>query len=99
MRFIDVGFGNSVNYERVIAIVSADTAPSRRMCGAAKAKNLLVDATCGKKTNTLLITDSGHIVQTHKNIAYFSKYDSKFSDGGFDTAEDTTEDTTEDTAD
>jgi regulator of extracellular matrix RemA (YlzA/DUF370 family) len=74
VEFIDVGFGNSVNCKRIIAIVSADTAPSRRICSAAKDKNLLIDATCGKKTTAIIIMDSGHIIQTHKNITYFSKY-------------------------
>jgi len=69
MELIDIGYSNMINRDRVIAAVTADAAPSRRMIAAARDKNLLVDASCGKKTKTVYIMDSGHIVLSAKDIA------------------------------
>ena len=66
MNLIDIGYGNSLNEDRIVAVVSAEAAPTRRMVSAAKEKNLAVDATCGKKTKTVYIMDSGHIVLSAK---------------------------------
>jgi len=55
-----------LNSKRIVAVVSADAAPSRRMIAAAREKNLLVDASCGKKTKTVYIMDSGHIILSAK---------------------------------
>lgn len=66
MNLTDIGFGNLVNADRVVAVVSADAAPTKRIIAAAKEKNLAVDATCGKKTQSVLIMDSGHVVLSAK---------------------------------
>ncbi len=66
MRLLDIGFGNMVNSDRVIALVSADAAPTKRIISAAREKNLAVDATCGKKTKSVFIMDSGHVVLSAK---------------------------------
>jgi len=66
MELIDIGYSNMINRRRVIAAVTADAAPSRRMIAAAREKNLLIDASCGKKTKTVYIMDSGHIVLSAK---------------------------------
>ncbi|MCL2633045.1 MAG: DUF370 domain-containing protein [Oscillospiraceae bacterium] len=66
MKLTDIGYGNSINAGRIIAAVSADAAPVKRMITAAREKNLLVDASCGKKTKTVYIMDSGHIVLSAK---------------------------------
>lgn len=62
MDFIDIGYGNVINSGRIVAVVSADASPIRRLISAAREKNLLVDATCGKKTKSVYVMDSGHIV-------------------------------------
>ncbi len=59
---INVGFGNIVNANRVIAIVSPDSAPMKRIIQEAKEKGLLINATYGRKTRGVVIMDSGHIV-------------------------------------
>lgn len=59
---INVGFGNIVNANRVIAIVSPDSAPVKRIIQEAKEKGLLINATYGRKTRGVVIMDSGHIV-------------------------------------
>ena len=62
MEVIRIGFGNIAMKNRIIAIVNPDTAPSKRLKERAKNENLLIDATNGKKTRSLIITDSNHIL-------------------------------------
>jgi regulator of extracellular matrix RemA (YlzA/DUF370 family) len=61
-EFIDIGYGSVLNCERIIAVVTAETAPARRLISASKEKNLLVDASCGKRTKSVYVMDSGHII-------------------------------------
>ena len=62
MKLINVGFGNIVSGERVIAIVSPDSAPIKRIVQESKEKGLLIDATCGSRTRAVIITDSDHVI-------------------------------------
>lgn len=66
MKLIDVGYGNRVSSERIVAVISADSAPAKRMVSAAKEKFTAIDATCGKRTKTVIVMDSGHIVMSAK---------------------------------
>lgn len=59
---LHVGFGNMVVAERVIAIISPSSAPMKRMREEARSAGLLVDATQGRKTRSVLVMDSGHVV-------------------------------------
>ena len=61
MRFINIGFGNMVAAERVVAIVSPDSAPVKRMIQDGKDAGRIIDVTCGRRTRAVLITDSDHI--------------------------------------
>jgi hypothetical protein len=61
-RLINIGFGNYVNKERIVAIVSPDSAPMKRLKDEAKKHNKLIDATCGRKTRAIVITDSDHVI-------------------------------------
>ena len=65
MKLINIGFGNAVNSDRVIAIISTDSAPAKRIIFQAKEKNMLIDATQGRKTQAILIMDSDHVVSTY----------------------------------
>ena len=67
MRPIGIGFGNIVIDETIIEIIGPDTAPSKRLKEEAKAQHKLIDATFGRKTRALIITDSGHIVMSAIN--------------------------------
>lgn len=60
--FVNIGYGNIVNMDKVVSIIKADAAPIKRMVQAAKDNNLAIDATCGRKTKCVLVMDSGHIV-------------------------------------
>ena len=60
--FTHIGFGNIVNSSKMIAIVSPESAPMKRMVQNAKETGMIVDATQGRKTKSVLVMESGHIV-------------------------------------
>ena len=62
MDLLDIGYGNMVNANRIVALIGADAAPTKRIITAAREKNLAIDATCGKKTKSVLVMDSGHVI-------------------------------------
>ena len=62
MKLINIGFGNLVSEERLVAIVSPDSAPIKRMVQEARERGVLVDATYGRRTRAVLITDSDHVI-------------------------------------
>ena len=62
MKLINIGFGNMVNADRVIGIVSPDSAPIKRMVQDAREKGALIDASYGRRTQAVLIMDSDHII-------------------------------------
>ncbi|MFZ9736786.1 MAG: extracellular matrix/biofilm regulator RemA [Prochlorothrix sp.] len=62
LSLINIGFGNIVSGHRIIAIVSPDSAPIKRMVGDAREQGNLIDATYGRRTRSVLIMDSGHVV-------------------------------------
>ncbi len=59
---INIGFGNAVVAERVIAVITPSSASGKRLREEAKENNLLIDATHGRKTRSIIITDSSHII-------------------------------------
>ena len=62
MKLINIGFGNMVSAGRLIAIVSPESAPIKRMVQEARDRGILVDATYGRRTRAVIITDSDHII-------------------------------------
>lgn len=62
MKLINIGFGNMVSASRLISIVSPESAPIKRIITDAREKGQLVDATYGRRTRAVIITDSGHII-------------------------------------
>ena len=62
MKLINIGYGNMVSAGRVIAIVSPESAPIKRMVQDARDSGSLIDATYGRRTRAVIITDSGHII-------------------------------------
>lgn len=59
---INIGFGNVINSDKVISVISPDAAPIKRMVQNAKDSGMAIDATCGRKTRAVIITESGHVV-------------------------------------
>ena len=62
MQFINIGFGNVVNSDKVYSIVSQDAAPVKRLIQQAKDQGAAIDATCGRKTKAVLVLDNQTIV-------------------------------------
>ena len=62
IQFMNIGYGNVVSANRVIAIVSPDSAPIKRIVQEGKEKGNLIDATYGRKTRCVIIMDNGHLV-------------------------------------
>ena len=62
MQLVNIGFGNIIAANKIVAIVIPESAPIKRMIQAAKDAKTAVDATCGRRTRAVLIMDSGHII-------------------------------------
>ncbi|MBR4036179.1 MAG: DUF370 domain-containing protein [Oscillospiraceae bacterium] len=62
MAMLNIGFGSMISADRVIAALSPDSAPVKRMVSKAKADKVLIDATFGRKTKTVIITDTNQII-------------------------------------
>lgn len=65
MKLINIGFGNMVSASRMVAIVSPESAPIKRIISEAKEKGTLIDATHGRRTRAVIITDSDLIILTY----------------------------------
>ena len=62
IRLINIGFGNIVSASRIIAIVSPESAPIKRIIQDARERGVLIDATYGRRTRAVVVMDSGHII-------------------------------------
>lgn len=62
MRLVNIGFGNMVSVERIVAVISPDSAPIKRIIREAEDDGSLVNATYGRRTRAVIITDSDHII-------------------------------------
>ena len=62
MKLINIGFGNMVSSDRVLTIVSPESAPIKRIIQEAKERSLLVDATYGRRTRAVIIMDTDHVI-------------------------------------
>ena len=65
MKLINIGFGNMINANRLVAVVSPESAPVKRMIQESREKGNLIDATHGRRTRAVLITDSDHVILTY----------------------------------
>lgn len=62
MRFVNIGFGNTVCAERIVSVVSPESAPIKRLVIDGKASGTVIDVSCGRKTRSVLITDCKNII-------------------------------------
>ena len=76
MQLVNIGFNNLVNADRVIAVVSPESAPVKRIVQDGKAKGTLIDATHGRKTMSVIITDSDNVILSYLDL---NKIAEKFS--------------------
>lgn len=65
VQLVNIGFGNMINASRLVAMVSPDAAPVKRIVQDCKRNGSLIDATHGRRSRTVLIMDSGHVVLTY----------------------------------
>lgn len=73
MNLVNIGFGNLVNGDRIISIVSPESAPVKRIIQECKAKGTLIDATHGRKTMSVIITDSDNVVLSYMDLKQISQ--------------------------
>ena len=62
MKFISIGYGNIVAADRVVALVSPDSAPVKRLVQDAREQGRVIDVSCGRRTRVVIITDSDHVI-------------------------------------
>ena len=62
MKFINIGFGNMIASDRIVTIVSPDSAPVKRLVQDAKDSGRVIDVSCGRRTRAVIITDSEHVI-------------------------------------
>lgn len=77
MKLVNIGSGNMISAERVVAVLTPESAPIKRIIQDAKEQGILVDATVGRKTKTVIITDSHHIILCYLT---YEKLASRLSD-------------------
>ena len=61
-KLVNVGFGNVVNSSKIIGIISPEAAPIKRLVQTAKDTGMAIDATCGRRTKAVIVTESGHLI-------------------------------------
>lgn len=80
MKLVNIGSGNLVSADRIVTVVSPESAPIKRIIQDAKEKGMLIDATVGRKTKTVIVTDSDHIILCYLTV---EKLASRISDEAF----------------
>ncbi len=68
MNLVNIGFGNMMNADRVVAVVSPESAPIKKIVRESKANGTLIDATHGRKTMSVIITDSDNVVLSYMDL-------------------------------
>ncbi len=81
MKLINIGFGNLVNANRLVAIVSPESAPIKRIIQDSKERGMLIDATHGRRTRAVIITDSDHVILTYLQSETVANRLNDFDDG------------------
>ena len=68
MKLVNIGFGNVIHAERVVTIVSPDSAPIKRMVQEGKERGTVIDASFGRKTRAVIVMDSNHIILSYLTV-------------------------------
>lgn len=72
MNLVNIGFGNLVNADRVISVISPESAPAKRLVQKSKEDGTLIDATHGRKTQCVIVTDSDNIILSYMDLKQIS---------------------------
>ncbi len=62
MKLMNIGFGNMISADRLLSVVSPDAAPIKRLIQEARERGMLIDASCGRRTRSVLVMDTDHVV-------------------------------------
>ncbi len=62
VKFINIGFGNIINTDKIVSIINPDSAPAKRLVQRAKGREILIDATQGRRTKSVIVTDTQYII-------------------------------------
>lgn len=89
MRLINIGFGNLVSDIRIVSIVLPESAPVKRLAQEAREKGMLIDATYGRKTKSVIVTDSEHVILSALPPEIISQRQSGKEDTAYDERIDT----------
>ena len=73
MELINIGFGNLISSEKIVSVVSHDAAPIKRMIKLAKDSNKLIDASGGRKTRSVIIVESDHVILSYLTVEMFEE--------------------------
>ena len=65
MKLINIGYGNMINTAKLVSVVSVDSAPTKRLIQLSKSNGMLIDATQGRKTRSVLVMESNHVVLSY----------------------------------
>lgn len=84
MKFINIGFGNMICADRVVAIVSPDSAPIKRLIQDAREAGRVIDVSCGRRTRAVVLTDSEHVILSAIQTETVANRLSDFEDGSCD---------------
>ena len=68
MRFVDIGASNMVLDTKIVALITPDSAPAKRIVGEAKENGRIIDCTAGRRTQTVIITDSDHVILSYLHL-------------------------------
>ena len=91
MKFISIGYGNSIAVERIVALVSPESAPIKRLIQDAKDAGRVIDVSCGRRTRSVIVTDSEHVILSAIQPETIAVRLNGQSDDGDDEAESTEE--------
>lgn len=81
MKLVNIGFGNLINADRIISIISPDSAPAKRIVQKGKENGTLIDATQGRKTKSVIVTDSDNVVLSYMDLKQIAaKFDAEVID-------------------
>ena len=72
MKLVNIGFGNVVSADKILAVVSPDSSPIKRIIQEAREKGNLIDATYGRKTQSVIITESDHVILSFATVETIS---------------------------
>ena len=86
-KLMNIGFGNMVNTDKIVSIISSDSAPAKRMISRGKEQEILIDATQGRRTKSVIFTDNKIILSALQPETLAGRFNGNASEGDYDTKE------------